>query len=311
MFVGSPTTAGTTPTATGRRPALAVAIRRQPAGALIKGLWHAHIGWFFDSEQTNQQRFIPDLLADRAIVRVSKAFPWLAAFSLLLPAADRLPVVRLHWQGAATAFFWASLVRIALLHHVTWSINSICHTIGKRPFNARDKSGNVWWLAIPSMGESWHNLHHADPTAARHGVLKRPARLLRAASSGRSSGCTSPTTSGGRHPNASPASSLRRDGRRLAAARHRSAPHRHQLGRQDARGQRRRHLRQRAAQSRPSAGPLPRCPRRLAGPPVPVHLRRQRRMSGFPPSRKTVALRYDLGRGAPAQPRPATTWRAW
>ena len=76
------------------------------------------------------------------------------------------------WQGAVTAFFWASLVRVSLLHHVTWSINSICHTIGERPFVSRDKSANVWWLAIPSMGESWHNLHHADPTCARHGVLR-------------------------------------------------------------------------------------------------------------------------------------------
>ena len=74
------------------------------------------------------------------------------------------------WQGAATAFFWGSLVRIGLLHHVTWSINSICHPIGERPFTSRDKSANVWWLAILSMGESWHNLHHADPTCARHGV---------------------------------------------------------------------------------------------------------------------------------------------
>ena len=76
------------------------------------------------------------------------------------------------WQGAFTAFFWASLVRVSLLHHVTWSINSICHTIGERPFKSRDRSGNVWWLAVLSMGESWHNLHHADPTCARHGVEK-------------------------------------------------------------------------------------------------------------------------------------------
>jgi stearoyl-CoA desaturase (Delta-9 desaturase) len=140
--------------------------------ALMKGLWHAHIGWMFDVEQTNHQRFAPDLLADRAIVRVSKAFPWLSAVSLLLPPAVGFAWSGGHWQGAATAFFWASLVRVAVLHHVTWSINSICHTVGKRPFSARDKSGNVWWLAIPSMGESWHNLHHADPTAARHGVLR-------------------------------------------------------------------------------------------------------------------------------------------
>ncbi len=76
------------------------------------------------------------------------------------------------WQGALTAFFWAGLVRISLLHHVTWSINSVCHVFGEKPFKAKDKSGNVPWLAIASFGESWHNLHHADPTCARHGVLK-------------------------------------------------------------------------------------------------------------------------------------------
>ena len=87
------------------------------------------------------------------------------------------------WQGAVTAFFWGSLVRVSLLHHVTWSINSICHTLGERPFVSRDKSANVWWLAVPSMGESWHNLHHADPTCARHGVLRgqvdTSARVIR------------------------------------------------------------------------------------------------------------------------------------
>ena len=76
------------------------------------------------------------------------------------------------WHGALTAFFWASLVRISMLHHVTWSVNSICHVFGEEHFETRDKARNVWWLAIPSMGESWHNLHHSDPTCARHGVLK-------------------------------------------------------------------------------------------------------------------------------------------
>jgi stearoyl-CoA desaturase (delta-9 desaturase) len=76
------------------------------------------------------------------------------------------------WKGALTAFFWASLVRIALLRHVTWSVNSICHTFGSEAFEVRDKSRNVAWLAILSFGESWHNLHHSDPTCARHGVLK-------------------------------------------------------------------------------------------------------------------------------------------
>jgi stearoyl-CoA desaturase (Delta-9 desaturase) len=139
--------------------------------ALLKGLSYAHIGWLFDPEQTPPRRYAPDLLKDRDIVRISRQFPMWVAVSLLVP-----PVVgglwSMSWHGALTAFFWASLVRVAMLHHVTWSINSICHTVGNRPFKSRDKSGNVWWLAIPSMGESWHNLHHADPTCARHGVLR-------------------------------------------------------------------------------------------------------------------------------------------
>ena len=95
---------------------------------------------------------------------------WTAVSLLLPPLIGGL--VTMSWTGALTAFFWGSLVRVFITHHVTWSINSICHTIGKRPFNARDKSANFWPLAILSFGESWHNMHHADPTAARHGVLR-------------------------------------------------------------------------------------------------------------------------------------------
>jgi stearoyl-CoA desaturase (delta-9 desaturase) len=140
-------------------------------GALTKGFFHAHMMWLFDSEQTPQRKYAPDLMKDRDIVRISRSFPIWVAVSLLAPAIAG-GLITWSWQGALTAFFWGSLVRVALLHHVTWSINSICHTIGDRPFVSRDKSANVWWLAIPSMGESWHNLHHADPTCARHGVLR-------------------------------------------------------------------------------------------------------------------------------------------
>ena len=140
--------------------------------ALAKGLWHAHIGWLFDIEQTNQERFAPDLLADPDIVKVNSKFLQLTAVTMLLPPLVGFIWSGFTWQGALTAFFWGSLVRVAALHHTTWSINSICHTVGERPFKSRDKSGNVWWLAVLSMGESWHNLHHADPTAARHGVLR-------------------------------------------------------------------------------------------------------------------------------------------
>jgi len=139
--------------------------------ALMKGMWHAHMGWLFDVEQTPQRQYAPDLLRDRDIVRVSKAFPLLAFASLAIPPVLG-GLLTMSWQGALTAFFWGSLVRVGLLHHVTWSINSICHAMGERPFDSRDRSGNVWWLAALSMGESWHNLHHADPTCARTGVLK-------------------------------------------------------------------------------------------------------------------------------------------
>jgi len=138
--------------------------------ALIRGLWHAHLGWLFDPENTNPKRYAPDLLRNRGVMLVSRAFAPIVVFSLGLPALLGWLITGT-WQGAATTFFWGSLVRVGLLHHVTWSINSICHAMGKRPFRSRDRSGNVWWLALLSFGESWHNLHHADPTCARHGVL--------------------------------------------------------------------------------------------------------------------------------------------
>jgi stearoyl-CoA desaturase (Delta-9 desaturase) len=139
--------------------------------ALTKGLIFAHMGWIFQGNRTSQPKFCPDLLADPAIRRISRWFPGFAAASLLLPALAG-GLWSMSPRGAVTALFWAGLVRVALLQHVTWSINSICHTFGKEEFAVRDKARNVSWLAIASFGESWHNLHHADPTCARHGVLK-------------------------------------------------------------------------------------------------------------------------------------------
>ncbi|WP_130798197.1 acyl-CoA desaturase [Streptomyces otsuchiensis] len=150
--------------------------------ALMKGLWWAHLGWMFDKEQTSQEKYAPDLVKDPAIRRISRQFALWTAVSLLLPPLIG-GLATWSWQGALSAFFWASLVRVALLHHVTWSINSICHAVGRRPFASRDRSGNVWWLAVLSCGESWHNLHHSDPTCARHGVdrgqVDSSARLIR------------------------------------------------------------------------------------------------------------------------------------
>ena len=141
------------------------------AGALFKGLCWAHLGWMFDENHTNREKYAPDLMNDKDIRAVDKLFVLWLLLSLFLPPAIA-GLIHMSWGAALSAFFWASLVRIFLLHHVTWSINSICHMIGERPFQARDKSTNFWPLAILSFGESWHNMHHADPTAARHGVLR-------------------------------------------------------------------------------------------------------------------------------------------
>ncbi|VVJ17316.1 Fatty acid desaturase (EC / Delta-9 fatty acid desaturase (EC [Amycolatopsis camponoti] len=139
--------------------------------ALLRGFWHAHMGWMFSREVTNADRFAPDLVADGDL-RVVNRFFWLwITLSLALPALLG-GLLTWSWWGAVTAFFWAGLVRIAFLHHVSWSVNSICHLIGERPFASRDKAANFWPLAVLSMGESWHNSHHADPTCARHGVLR-------------------------------------------------------------------------------------------------------------------------------------------
>ncbi|MFF3276573.1 acyl-CoA desaturase [Streptomyces chrestomyceticus] len=144
-----------------------------PRGQL-RGLAHAHVGWLFHRETSISvpaERYAPDLLADRELRTVSRAFPALCVLSLALPFAIGWGVGgTLH--GALTALLWAGLVRVALLQHVTWSVNSLCHMVGSRPFRTRrhDRATNLWPLALLSFGESWHNLHHADPTSARHGV---------------------------------------------------------------------------------------------------------------------------------------------
>ena len=137
--------------------------------ALARGFWHAHMGWLFEREMTDQSRYIPDLLADPDMRAVHRHFTLLTGVTVFAPPLIG-GLATMSWWGAFTAFFWASLVRLGLSHHVAWSTNSICHIFGERPFRARDRSTNVWPLAILSMGESWHNLHHADPTSARHGV---------------------------------------------------------------------------------------------------------------------------------------------
>lgn len=148
---------------------------------LFKGMVWAHVGWLFERDNSNARRFAPDLIRDKDIRKIQQNFVPIMLFSLFGPAVIG-GLVTWSWWGAVTAYFWASLVRIALVHHVTWSINSVCHVIGEQPYRSNDKARNFWPLAILSFGESWHNSHHADQTCARHGVdkgqLDSSARLI-------------------------------------------------------------------------------------------------------------------------------------
>jgi stearoyl-CoA desaturase (Delta-9 desaturase) len=137
--------------------------------ALLKGLFYAHLGWLFDVEQTPRAKYAPDLVDDPAISRISRSFGALVLASLLLPALLG-GLLTWSWMGMLTALFWAGLIRITLVHHVTWSVNSICHFFGRRRFDIEDQSTNVAWLAVFSFGESWHHNHHAFPRSAYHGL---------------------------------------------------------------------------------------------------------------------------------------------
>jgi stearoyl-CoA desaturase (delta-9 desaturase) len=138
----------------------------------IKGLWHAHVGWLFETVgAADRERFAADLLKDRVLRVVDKLFFVWVALTFAIPFA-------LGWViggglGAAlTALLWGGLVRVFLLHHVTWSINSVCHFFGRKRFAIEDESRNVFWLAPISMGEAWHHNHHAFPTSAFHGLSR-------------------------------------------------------------------------------------------------------------------------------------------
>lgn len=136
----------------------------------LRGLFHAHLGWIFNGEAlADEERYGKDLLADPVVRFVDRMFiVWVLAglafpFALGYALSGTL-------AGALTALLWGGAVRMFLLHHATFSINSLCHYFGRRGFATEDESRNVYWLAIPTLGEAWHNNHHAFPTSARHGL---------------------------------------------------------------------------------------------------------------------------------------------
>jgi stearoyl-CoA desaturase (Delta-9 desaturase) len=140
-------------------------------GSGLRGLWHAHAGWLTETQgQADWKRYARDLYDDPVMRRIGRRFPMLVGLSLLLPTLAGCALHGWTLQGAIRGYVWGGLVRIFLVHHVTWSVNSICHFFGSRRFDVTDHSTNVAWLAIPSLGESWHHNHHAFPRSARHGL---------------------------------------------------------------------------------------------------------------------------------------------
>jgi stearoyl-CoA desaturase (delta-9 desaturase) len=140
--------------------------------AVLKGLFHAHVGWMFVAEgRADQARYARDLVADRGMRLIARFFGPLVVASLLVPFALGYLVTGRLW-GGLTALLWGGFVRVFLLHHVTFSINSICHFWGRRRFRCDDESRNVFWLSLLSFGEAWHHNHHAFPTSAFHGLRR-------------------------------------------------------------------------------------------------------------------------------------------
>jgi stearoyl-CoA desaturase (delta-9 desaturase) len=143
----------------------------------IKGLFHAHVGWLWEDHGiTERTKYARDLVEDRGMRIINLSFGPLAALSLAIPFFAGWAIGGSLHDGL-TAFLWGGLVRVFLLHHITWSINSVCHFFGRRRFATTDQSTNVFWLALPSFGEAWHHNHHAFPRSAFHGLRKREIDL--------------------------------------------------------------------------------------------------------------------------------------
>jgi stearoyl-CoA desaturase (delta-9 desaturase) len=135
----------------------------------LRGAWHAHAGWMFEPVDPDLERYVPDLKKDRLVRTISRLFPLWAALGLILPAVAG-GLITMSWTGAFLGFLWGGLVRVLLVHHATWSVNSICHIWGTRPYRSHDESRNNVIVGVLALGEGWHNNHHAFPTSARHGL---------------------------------------------------------------------------------------------------------------------------------------------
>lgn len=138
----------------------------------LKGFWYGHCGWLMTQHwsKPDLKRYVPDLLQDKLLVMVDKMYYIWVILSLALPTAIGA-LITMSWQGALLGLLWGGLARIFIGHHITWSINSVCHIFGKRHFRTTDRSTNNLICALLGWGEGWHNNHHAFPTSARHGLF--------------------------------------------------------------------------------------------------------------------------------------------
>jgi stearoyl-CoA desaturase (delta-9 desaturase) len=141
-------------------------------GGVLRGLWHAHTGWLLSEQgRADWKRYAPDLYEDPGMRLINRRFVSLVVIGLAIPALAGYLITGT-WAGAATGLLWGGLVRVFFVHHITWSVNSVCHFLGTRRFDVEDRSTNVFWLALPSLGESWHHNHHAFPRSAVHGLRR-------------------------------------------------------------------------------------------------------------------------------------------
>lgn len=135
----------------------------------IRGFWHSHIGWAFVPDVTSLTPYVKDLNQSRALRVTSVLFPFWVALGLVIPATLG-GLVSGTWIGAWRGLLWGGFVRVFLVHHVTWSVNSVCHLWGARTYLSHDQSRDNFLFGILALGEGWHNTHHAFPTSARHGL---------------------------------------------------------------------------------------------------------------------------------------------
>ena len=140
----------------------------------LKSLWHAHVGWILNDFKPDIQKYAGAMLKDPIIVFVHNTF-WLWVFvGLAIPSLIGAGAAYLMgqsaWFGALTGLIWGGFVRLFFNQHITWAVNSICHTFGSRQFETTDESRNNFLFGILAMGEGWHNNHHAFPRSARHGM---------------------------------------------------------------------------------------------------------------------------------------------